>query len=225
MNIKMMNKLMFLALGFAAVGFQPSVASAAMVTVVHGINGADLGAASSLPVDIAVNGTCAIKGLTFTQTTRVELAGGSYSVTVHPANGSCSAAPVITQSVAVPSSARYVGLVANLSDAGVPKLSAFVNDAPYKRALFVNNAAANAPFFAGAGPRDLIFYYGNPLRNGEGIMSLAVERPLRLSITTVRVNRKRAFFKESFRATKSRAYYVLGSNKSGLRVISEILGE
>jgi hypothetical protein len=225
MRLKIMNKLVCLTFGCILAGFQPSAAFAARVTVVHGINGGDLGLPSNLPVDIAVNGTCAIKGLTFTQTTQVELAGGSYSVTVHPANGSCANSPVITQSVSVPSSARYIGLVANLSDAAVPKLTAFVNDQPYRRSVFVNNAASNSRFFAGAGPRQMIFYYANPLLNGEGIMALAVERPARLSVNLIEVGRKRAFFKESFRATQSRAFYVLGSKKSGLRVISETLGE
>jgi hypothetical protein len=225
MDLKIREKTVLFALGIAAVGLTPLAASAAMVTVVHGINGSDLAAAPSLPVDIAVNGSCAIKGLNFTQTTRVELGAGSYSVTVHPADGSCSKSPVISQNIAVPSSARYVGLVANLSDTGVPKLSAFVNDSEYPRSITVNNAAANAPFMAGSGQRNMIFYYGNPLQNGEGIMLRSEPRPRRISVVMGRLNRKRDFFKETFKVTKSRVFYVLGSKKSGLRVVSETLGE
>jgi hypothetical protein len=225
MNLKIREKMMFVALGFAAVGLTPLAASAAMVTVVHGINGSDLATAPGLPVDIAVNGSCAIKGLTFTKTTRVELGAGSYSVTVHPADGGCSKAPVITQTVAVPSSARYVGLVAHLSDARLPKLSAFVNDSEYPRSITVNNAAANSPLQAGAGSRGMILYYGNLLQNSEGIMLQAVDKPRRISVVMFRHNRKRAFFNETFKMTKSRVFYVLGSKKSGLRVVSETLGE
>ena len=85
---------------------------------------------------------------------------------MHPAGGSCSGAPVIRQTVAVPASARRIGLVANLSDAGTPRLAAFVNDNQFSRSITVNNAAALAPIFAGAGPSRWIAYHGNSIANG-----------------------------------------------------------
>ena len=50
------------------------LASAANVNVVHGIDGRDLGLARALPVDIAVNGTCSLKGVKFKESALVELA-------------------------------------------------------------------------------------------------------------------------------------------------------
>jgi|GEM_PF-2448991 len=197
-------------------------AHAAMITVVHGINGSDLGLASNLPVDIAVNGSCAIKGLTFTQTTKVELGAGNYDITVHPASGSCSGAPVISQTVAVPASARRIGLVANLSDAGTPQLAAFVNDNQFSRSITVNNAAALAPIFVGAGPSRWIAYHGNPIANGSGVMVLADPSTSRITVKFYRSDARRVLFAESIRLTQSRVYYVVGSNKSGLRVVRDV---
>jgi hypothetical protein len=171
---------------------------------------------------IAVNGSCAIKGLTFTQTTRVDLGAGSYTVTVHPANGSCTTTAVIRQTVAVPASARRVGLVANLSDAGTPQLAAFVNDNQFSRSITVNNSAASAPIFAGAGARGWIGYYAKPLTNGSGVMVLADPTPSRITVKFYRSNARRALFTETFRLTTTRVYYVVGSAKSGLRVVKDI---
>ena len=220
---RLLSKSCLLGVVFcASIALAPSRAHAAMVTVVHGINGSDLGLAPSLPVDIAVNGSCAIKGVMFTQSTQVELGAGSYSITVHPANGSCSAASVIKQTVTVPSSARLIGLVANLSDTGSPQLAAFINDNEYAPSITVNNAAANAPIFAGAGPARMIFYHGNPLGNGSGVMVLGGPGTRRLTVRLYRENARRPLFSEKIRLTTSRVYYVVGSKKSGLRVVVDV---
>lgn len=213
---------LFAALACAAIAATTSNAHAAMVTVVHGINGSDLGLPTSLPVVIAVNGNCAIKGVTFTQSTQVELGAGSYSVTVHPANGSCSAAPVIKQTVTVPASAQSIGLVANLSDSGSPQLAAFINDNESAPSITVNNAAANAPIFAGAGPAGMIFYQANPLGNGSGAMVLGKPSTRRLTVRLYRRNARRILFSEKIRLTSSRVYYVVGSKKSGLRIVVDV---
>jgi hypothetical protein len=207
------------AFACAATAIAPSNAQAAMVTVVHGINGTDLGLASNLPVDIAVNGNCAIKGVTFTQTTQVELSAGSYSITVHPANGSCTATSVIKQTVAVPATAQSIGLVANLSDAGAPQLAAFVNDTVVAPSITVNNAATKAKIFAGAGIGRMIFYYANPLGNGAGQMILGGPSRKTLTVKFYREDARRLLFSEKVRLTKARVYYVVGSRKSGLRVV------
>jgi hypothetical protein len=209
----------YLALSCCALMATTVGANAAMVTVVHGINGVDLGLAANLPVDIAVNGSCAIKGLTFTQLTRVQLGAGSYAITVHPASGSCTGAPVIRQTVAVSASARRIGIVANLSDAGSPQLAVFSNDNEFSRSVTVNNAAALAPIFAGAGPSSWIGYYGKPLSNGSGIMVLADPTPSRIIVRLFRSNARTRLFNESIRVTSARVYYVVGSKKNGLRVV------
>jgi len=196
-----------------------SNAEAAMVTVVHGIDGRDIGSTPSLPVDIAVNGSCALKGVTFTQLAQVELGTGTYSISVHPATGSCSATPVIKQTVSVPATVRSIGLVANLSNTGTPQLTAFVNDVEVTPAITVNNAASNSQIFAGAGPGRMIFYYGNPIRNGSGQMILGGPSTRRLTVRFYREDARRLLFSEKIRLTTSRVYYVVGSRKSGLRVV------
>ena len=217
---RLLPKSVFLAaLACASIAIATSKAQAAMVTVVHGINGADLGLASNLPVDIAVNGSCAIKGVSFTQSTQVELGAGSYSITVHPANGSCTATSVIKQTVTVPATVRSIGLVANLSDAGSPQLVAFVNDSEVAPSITVNNAAAKAKIFAGAGPGRMIFYYANPLGNGSGQMILGGPSKRPLTVKFYREDARRLVFSEKIRLTTARVYYVVGSRKSGLRVI------
>lgn len=208
-----------LSLVSACIAAVPTATHAATITVVHGINGADLGLASSLPVDIAVNGKCALKGVSFTQSTKVDLAAGAYAITVHPANGSCSTAPVITQTVNVPATTNSIGLVANLSDSGVPQLAAFINETLDKASITVNNAASNAPIFAGAGPGGWIFYHANQLRNGSGVMLLGGSFRGRVTVKLFRANSRRTFFSEKVRLTQTLVYYVVGSNKSGLRVV------
>jgi hypothetical protein len=100
-------------------------AQAASVNVVHGIDGRSLGADRALPVDIAVNGTCSLKGVTFTQSALVDLKSGTYRVTVHLAGRNCSNAPVITENVMI--SDRSYSLVASLSRTGSPRLAVFNN--------------------------------------------------------------------------------------------------
>ena len=141
---------------------------------------------------------------------------------MHPAGGSCSGAPVIRQTVAVPASARRIGLVANLSDAGTPRLAAFVNDNQFSRSITVNNAAALAPIFAGAGPSRWIAYHGNSIANGSGVMVLADPSTSRITVKFYRSDARRVLFTESIRLKQSRVYYVVGSNKSGLRVVRDV---
>lgn len=74
----------------AIISWAPVVAFAAKVVVVHGINGKDVASSQELPVDVAVDGNCALVGLTFGGSRLVELAAGSYNITVHPSSGACS---------------------------------------------------------------------------------------------------------------------------------------
>ncbi len=102
-------------------------AHAARVNVVHGIDGRDLGGARELPVDIAVNGVCSLKGVTFTQQAVVELGAGSYQITVHPADGSCASTAVIDKTITIGTQdelRRYTA-VASLTAAKAPQLAVF----------------------------------------------------------------------------------------------------
>jgi hypothetical protein len=215
-----MKTSLFSALVVGVLSLLPSAASAATVTVVHGINGRDLGLTRALPVDIAVNGSCALVGVTFGASTRVELPEGSYRVTVHSSTGNCSAAPVIDQQVAVPAGVRNVGLVAQISNAGAPQLTAFVNDAR-AGSIIVNNAATSARILAGSGLKGWIFYYAIPLNNGESKAIAEFGNNRRLTTVLNRTKKFRPFYKKTFKAGDTVVLYVLGSRKSGEVVISE----
>lgn len=98
-----------------------------VVNVVHGIDGRELGAARELPVDIAINGGCALKRVAFSQSAIIDAdAGETYKVTVHPADGKCSATPVISESLTIPNDGTTaLSVVASLSAKGAPQLAVF----------------------------------------------------------------------------------------------------
>ena len=120
-----MRKMILLAWGVGVFLSVAQLASAANVNVVHGIDGRTLGLAQALPVDIAVNGACALKGVTFKQSTIVELAPADYTITIHLADGSCRQPAVITKKVTIPENVRVFSAVASLSSKGTPQLAIF----------------------------------------------------------------------------------------------------
>jgi hypothetical protein len=196
----------------------PTLAKAANVLVVHGINGKDLGLVRELPVDIAVNGTCALKAVTFGSSALVELGAGSYQVTVHPSDGACKATPVINQTVGVPATATNIGLVANLSETSVPQLTAFVNDGA-NGTIFVNNTSRRDRVFAGIGVRDLVFFSAKALANGDKITAGLFGKNRRLTVTVARLKERKPLFSRSLRRSKAAVLYVVGSRQNGALVI------
>jgi len=122
----MRTRSALLTLGAAAALTVPLTATAALadshggggaaVTVVHGIPGT--------PVDVWVDGSPALQGFQPGATTTVQLSG-STQVTIVPAGGQPADA-VIDENVDVPASGS-VDLVAHLSEAGQPDLTAFPN--------------------------------------------------------------------------------------------------
>jgi hypothetical protein len=206
-----------------ALSFIPTLASAATITVVHGINGRDLGLPRALPVDIAVNGSCALSNVTFGASTQVELPQGTYQVTVHPSTGDCSSAPVINQQVSVPEGVKNVGLVAQIADSGSPQLQAFVNDSE-PGFIVVNNASRGPKIFAGSGLRGWIFYYANPLGNGQGKAISGFGKNRRLQVVLVRINQRRPFYNKTIKAGSTAVLYVVGSRKNGQLVVEERIG-
>jgi uncharacterized surface protein with fasciclin (FAS1) repeats len=102
----------------------------ASVYVVHGIPGKDLGLPRALPVDIAVNGSCTLKGFTFGRIAGpLSLAEGTYNVKISLANqkNPCSNDPVIQADVPF-AAGENASVVAHLSASGAPTASKFVND-------------------------------------------------------------------------------------------------
>ena len=126
----------------------PATASA---FVVHGIPGSDLGLDPALPVDVSVNGACALPGFTFGEIVGpLDLPAGSYDIAIGLANDAapCSEDPVIEAGGIELDAGESYSIVAHLSENGAPTASAFQND------LWANRyfAGINA-FHTAAAPR------------------------------------------------------------------------
>jgi uncharacterized surface protein with fasciclin (FAS1) repeats len=128
----------------------PSLLPPATVYVVHGIPGQDLGADPALPVDVSVNGDCALPGFSFGQIAGpLSLPAGDYEIAISVANSGapCSNTPVIGP-VTVPfADGENISIVAHLTEQGAPTASKFANDvsAIRNRARLVARHVAAAP--------------------------------------------------------------------------------
>jgi hypothetical protein len=111
--------LTLVAAPVAAAGTASAASGTASVTVVHGIPGT--------PVDVYVDGAKALSGFTFkTVTAPISLPAGSHAVAVRKAGDPSSAAPILS-TTAVLTPGENVSLVADLTAAGKPALTPFVN--------------------------------------------------------------------------------------------------
>ncbi len=108
----------------------------ATVYVVHGIPGQDLGAEPALPVDVAINGACALTGFEFGQIVGpLALEAGTYDVAISLANPGtpCGNAPVIEANGLQLEDGLNYSIVAHLTADGAPTASVFVNDLSTKK--------------------------------------------------------------------------------------------
>ena len=132
-------------------GVASAQGNAANVIVVHGINGAALGADSALPVDVSVNGACALPGFQYKQIVGpLVLPAGTINVAVHPGNPSnpCGL-PAIIGPAAIPlAPGENVAIVAHLTAAGAPTASKYTLDL----SPTVNNKARVSVFHTAAAP-------------------------------------------------------------------------
>jgi hypothetical protein len=132
-------------------GTASAQANSANVIVVHGINGAALGADSALPVDVSVNGACALPGFQYKQIVGpLALPAGTINVAVHPANPSnpCGL-PAIIGPAAIPLAAgENVAIIAHLTAAAAPTASKYTLDL----SPTVNNKARVSVFHTAAAP-------------------------------------------------------------------------
>jgi hypothetical protein len=132
----------------AVVSAQPRTAN---VIIVHGINGAALGAPSALPVDVSVNGACALPGFQYKQIVGpLVLPAGVYDVAVHPANPSSPCGlPAIIGPARIPlAPGEDAAIIAHLTAAAAPTASKYtVNLSPT-----VNNKARVSVFHTAAAP-------------------------------------------------------------------------
>ena len=121
----------------------------AVVYVIHGIPGQDLGLPAELPVDIALNGACALTGFTFgTITDPIELVPGPYHVAIGVANADspCSEPPVIEADVKL-AAQDNVTVIAYLTEHAAPTAGVFPNALeecykPLDSPLIVHHTAA-----------------------------------------------------------------------------------
>lgn len=137
----------------------------AEVFVFHGIVGDDLGLGTTLPVDVSVNGACALKGLEFSNFVGpIALDPGSYDIAIGLADAAepCSAAPVIeANGVALTGGSAIIA--AHLSEAGAPTASVFPftrNNRRFTSRLFVHHTAVAPTVDAGLQTR----FFGRALR-------------------------------------------------------------
>jgi hypothetical protein len=99
--------------------------SNARVYVIHGINGSDLGLPTALPVDIAIDGACAIEGFEFGDIEYLMPPAGTYSVAIYLDGGSCAGSPVIGPASLNFAAGSTYHVVAHLTDSGAPTASLF----------------------------------------------------------------------------------------------------
>jgi hypothetical protein len=108
-------------------GFSPD----AMVYVVHGVNGTDLGLAEMLPVDVEVSGACVLEGFEFREIAGpLALPEGSYDIKVKLADETtpCSGGVAIDAPGVAVTAGLNASIVAHLDADGVPTAAVFVND-------------------------------------------------------------------------------------------------
>lgn len=87
---------------------------------VHGIDGRDLGLGQNLPVDVAVDGACALTSFKFGETTDpIPLPRGTYDVEISLSDGACGGTVVIAAKVRLAPN-QVKALIANLDTAGAP---------------------------------------------------------------------------------------------------------
>lgn len=112
------------ALGLVTSAF-PASAQTAYVYAVHGIPGDN-----GFPVDISVDGVCAVTGFTFGNVGGpLSLAAGAHTVSVYAANTTtpCSGGPALSAPPTLAAGKTYA-LVAHLTAAGSPTLTGFAVD-------------------------------------------------------------------------------------------------
>jgi hypothetical protein len=106
-----------------------SGALAAEGYLVHGINGADLGLDTALPVDLSLNGACVATGATYKSTVGPShLDAGLYTVEIRLAGETPCAGPIAATALLPVNFGESFTFVAHLTDAGSITTTKFVNN-------------------------------------------------------------------------------------------------
>ena len=141
-----------IVLGAAVVAATPAFAQSgtASVIIVHGLSGGDLQQPAELPVDISVDGACALTRVTYrTIVGPLSIPAGTRSIAVHyPATGSCSSAAAIGPAAVPFNAGESATIIAHVAANGAPTASKFANNfsaTPAGRARVAVHHTANAP--------------------------------------------------------------------------------
>jgi hypothetical protein len=172
-----------LASGLGAAMARPAAAATAdngTVYVVHGVPG--------LNVDVYVNGKAELTGFKPGEVTGpLSLPPGSYDVAIRKAGEAATAAPAIDKKVVLPAGAN-VSLVAHLSAAGAPTLTAFANPvgglANGKARLVVRHTAAAPAVDVLAGGKPVFTGLTNPNQQTSDLAPGQVPAAVALAGTT-----------------------------------------
>jgi hypothetical protein len=139
------------AAGLVALSASTAAAQNAKVYAIHGIPGGDIGAAPALPVDISVNGGCALTNFQFGQIRGpLSLPAGNYTFEIKLAmpGAPCTGPTAIGPAVIPFSAGETATVIAHLTEAGVATASKFANDVSRTgagRARLVAHHTAAAP--------------------------------------------------------------------------------
>lgn len=115
--------------GAADPATEPTDPTTSTITVIHGIPGEDIGANNALPVDVEVNGACALTGFVYQDVSpRLQLPAGTYDIEVKLSDGACGGAVAIDAPGVVVPGGINATIVAHLDADGAPTASVFVND-------------------------------------------------------------------------------------------------
>lgn len=122
-------KTIKLLLLLSLISLAPSAAIAGDATLfaVHGIDGRDLGLKKALPVDVSVDGACALPNFRFGDVTDgIVLPAGRYDIAIslRDRDNPCGGTTVIAGNFRFRSDATY-SVVAHLDEAGVPTATRF----------------------------------------------------------------------------------------------------
>lgn len=219
-----MRDLFFKVFASCSMILLADAAYAARVNVVHGIDGRDIGQARSLPVDVAVNNECLLKGVQFRQASIVELSPATYVFSVHLSDGKCSQPSVLSKNVTVEDGSQSISAVIALSQGGAPDI--FVSN--NSREMFLPSAVA-VRHFAKAGPitvkfssRELLKSQSVRLRNGKtALLSVLTDRlPFTINISS---HGKLVARRTGVGTKRYTIFNVVGSRDKGFTVISESL--
>lgn len=208
----MMNKgiyVFLIALGIVSIA--PLVAAQnASVYVVHGIPGADVGAVATLPVDVSVNGACALKNFQFGQIIGpVSLPPGKAVVKISLAsnNGDCTGTTAIGPASFNLKPGESVTIIAYLTASGEPSVRKFTNDDSRtnggRARITVHHTAAAPLVDVNISPKAKI----NQVRNSERFAIEAAQGTAEVSISATGSNNP-AFGPISFEIIKNTRYLI-----------------